>query len=214
VGAIVAAHVLSGKVKTDEHLPSRPSASIGGFPFLTQALHGNYSDVTVTAHNLPIDGVEVTTLTANLLGVHLPFSQAVHGSVSQVPVDKVDGSALLSFANVNNYLASKSVPLRIALGSNGTAMVTDHAVVHGKRVSFSGVGAVTVRDSVVHVSVATTSSQGGFANRLARFSVPLQDLPFHLNIQSVVVTPTGLYCTGAADKIVLGAPPRGRQPGH
>jgi LmeA-like phospholipid-binding len=206
VGAIVAAHVLAGKVQTDEHLPSRPSASIGGFPFLTQAFSGKYSDVTITAHNLRVDAVQVTTLTAHLHGVHLPLSKVVHSSVTRVPVDRVDGTAFVSFANVNTYLAGKHLSLRVAPGANGTATVTDRLVVHGKRLSLRGVGAVTVRHSVVHVRVTKLAGAVGLPNRVASFSVPLRGLPFRIQVRSVSVTSTGLSGTGAARNIVLGSP--------
>lgn len=209
VGAIVGAHVLAGKVKTDEHLSSRPSASIGGFPFLNQAFGGNYKDVTITAHNVDLSGVTVTTLTAHLHGVHLPFGKVVHGSVSQVPVDRVDGTAFVSFANVNSYLASRHLSVRIAPGHNGEAAVTDRVVVHGKHLSLTGLGSATVSGNIIRVQVTKLSGPVNLGNRVANFTVPLHALPFRIALESVSVTPTGLSGTGGATNIVLGAPTRG-----
>jgi hypothetical protein len=213
VGAIVAAHVLAGKIQTDEHLPNRPSASIGGFPFLTQAFGGDYKSVTITAHEVPINRVSVTTLTAHLHGVHLPFSKVISGSVSRVPVDRVEGTAFLSFADANSYLAGHHVAgsvVRLRPGTNGTADVVDRLHIAGKAVSLHGVGTVSVSNNVVTVGVSHltgSSSSTVLSLALNRLNVgfPLSGLPFRLHLTSVTVTSSGLSGTGEATDIVLGS---------
>jgi len=214
VGAVVGAHVLAGKVQTDEHLPNRPSASIGGVPFLTQAFGGKYNDVKITAREVPVNGVPVTTLTANLHGVHLPFTKVIHGSVSQVPVDRVDGTAFVSFADANSYLAHHSVAgqlLTLSAGSGGSAAILDKTRIAGKRVTLNGLGTVTVSANVVTVGVSHLTGAGlgakalNLATRDLSVAFPLQALPFRLGLKSVTVTPTGLLGTGGATNIVLGS---------
>jgi hypothetical protein len=218
IGAIVGAHVLAGKVQTDEHLQNRPSASIGGFPFLTQAFNGKYKDVTITGHNVVVDGVTVNTLVAHLHGVHLPFGKVIHGSVSQVPVDSVNGTAFVSFANANAYLSKHLTGEQATLsgGPGHSVNVVDRLRLGGKKLSLDGVGTVSVSDSVVvvhvaHLSGAETSGSGAdtqtlrLAVKRLRIAVPLQELPFRMNVTSVAVSPTGLTGTGSATKIVLGS---------
>lgn len=134
VGAVVAAHVLADKIQTDEHLPSRPDVSIGGFPFLTQAIAGNYSDVTVTVHGLTVSGVPVSTLVAHLHGVHVSASAAIKGDVHRVPVDRADGRVVLSFADLNRYLAgrlriSATSGLRVSIVRNVVQLSPSHVPV-------------------------------------------------------------------------------------
>jgi hypothetical protein len=205
VGAIAGAHVLAGKVQSAANLPSRPTATIGGFPFLTQALRGNYQDVTITANNLPLHGVTVTTLTAHLHGMHVPLHDVLHGTVSEVPVDRIDGTALMSFASVNSYLASQQLTPRLAAGVSGHAVVTERTGIRGKRVLRTGVAAVTVSDNAVHVRVAKLSAPGHRGHTAVRFSVPLTGLPFQLQVTSVAVSPVGLTASGSAQHVVLDA---------
>ncbi|HKO26054.1 MAG TPA: DUF2993 domain-containing protein, partial [Solirubrobacteraceae bacterium] len=144
IGAVVGAHVLAGKVQNFEHLPHRPSASINGVPFLTQAFGGKYNNVHITAHEVPVNQVPVTTLDVTMHGVHLPFSKAVHGSVSQVPVDRANGTAFVSFADANSYLAKHPVggqTVRLSPGSGGASVnVTGQIRVKGKTANLHGVG--------------------------------------------------------------------------
>jgi hypothetical protein len=211
IGAVVGAHVLAGKVQNFENLPNRPSASISGIPFLTQAVGGKYHNVKITAHGVPVNQVPVTTLTANLHGVHLPFSKALHGSVSQVPVDRVDGTAYVSFSDANTYLAKHPVAgQNIRLGAAGSARsvnVTDQTRVAGKQVTLHGVGLVSVNNNVVTVTVSKLSgrrSPKGSAKHLT-VSLPLQGLPFRLQLNTVNVGSAGMTGTGGATNIVLGA---------
>jgi hypothetical protein len=214
VGALVGAHVLAGKVQTDEHLPNRPSASIGGIPFLTQAIDGKYKDVTITAQEVPVNQVQVTTLTAHLKGVHLPLSKVIGGSVSQVPVDQVTGTAFVSYADANSYLAKHRLGgqlIRLSSGGGATLDVLDKAKVAGQKVSLRGSGTLAVKGNVVSVAVASLSGSKAAASLVSavlkklNISFPLTGLPFRLQLSSVSVTTAGLTGSGGASHIVLGS---------
>jgi hypothetical protein len=204
VGAIVGAHVLASKVKTDEHLANRPNASIGGFPFLTQAVGGNYKDVTVTANNVVVNGLTITTLTAQLHGMHLPLSHVLHGSVATVPVDRIEATAYIAYSDINQYLLSQHTSLRVSAGPTGQMSLSDRVGGHGKHVSLSGDGAVTVSDNIIHVRVTRVSGVSALAARTLRFSLPLKGIPFRIDVQSVTASSSGITAKGGASNTVLG----------
>lgn len=218
VGAIVGAHVLATKLQADEHLPSRPSTSIGGFPFLTQAIGGKYSDVTVTATEVPVESATVTTLTAHLHGVHVPLGKVIHGSVSQVPVDRVDGTAYVSFVDANHYLQGHGpagAEVTLSAGVGGELRVSEAVRIAGHRAALSGTGHVSVRgDNVVAVditslkastSVAGTNLSATVPVRLRHLSIPLSGLPFRFTLSSITVSSTGVTASGSAHHVVLGS---------
>lgn len=219
LGAIVAAHVLAGKVQTYEHLPSRPSATIGGIPFLTQALTGHYKDVTIEASNVPIHGLSVTSLIAHLHGVHIPIS-SVHGSVSQVPVDQVTATAFVAYAAINTYLNShqpRDNSLSLHPGTGSQPVVVDHMRVDGKPVTMRGVGTVSLVGNVLAVGVTdlVRTSGGTSVNKASlqrvlrrlKVAVPLRGLPFRISLQSVSVSAFGVTVVGGAQDVVLGSHP-------
>jgi hypothetical protein len=217
LGAIVAAHVLAGKVQNDEHLAHRPAASIGGIPFLTQALAGKYNDVTIKAADVVVSGVTVTMVTAHLYGVHIPLKAALRDRVAQVPVNRVAGSAFVSFDDVNTYLsahhpAGQAISLRSGQGNSATIM--DKLRVAGKTFSLRGVGTLTLSDNVVTIGVShllgaaagkTVSAKVlSDAQKALRISIPLQDLPFRIKLNSVTISVAGITATGGALNTVLG----------
>jgi hypothetical protein len=210
VGAHVAAHVLAGKLETDEHLSSRPSVSIGGIPFLTQAFAGKYSDITVTAHDFTTtDGVPVQTLSAKLHGVHVPLSKVIHGSVKQVPVDRVDGRAFVSFDGLARYLAGHGAAVRLKRAS-ATSVEVIRRISAGKRTaSVDGIATIRVSSDVVTLSVGrlTVNGLGSQPVPVAPYllQVPLRALPFRFSVTSVTVTDAGIAGTGVAHHVVLGS---------
>jgi hypothetical protein len=219
VGALAAAHVLASKVESDEHLPNRPDVSIDGIPFLTQAFGGDYKDVSITAHDVPVAQVPVTTLHVNLHHAHLPFGRVIRGSVSTVPIDRITGSAFISFTDANDYLARHSpVASLVQLqpsGTAGSATVLDRITVGGRRLTLRGEGTVSVSNNVVRVGVSKLSgavASGGhvassvinLALRQLNLAFPLQSIPFQLQLTSVQITPTGITGTGVATNVVLG----------
>jgi hypothetical protein len=209
VGAIVAAHVIADRIQTDEHLSSRPAVSVGGFPFLTQAVRGDYSDVTVTLHDFATkSGLTMDTVKVHLHGVHLPLSRAVKSSgVRSIPVDRVDGTALLTYPQLNAYLRPKH--LTVGPGAGGTVRVTTQTTVAGARLAVFGTGRAQVSHGVLTV---TTSSVGAAAGSHAgslpahlSVSFPLAGLPFRLALGRVSATTGGVQATGTATGVVLGS---------
>jgi hypothetical protein len=203
VGAHVAAHVLAGKLQSDEHLASRPDTSIGGFPFLTQAVHGKYSDVKVTAHDVTTtDGVHIETLTVHLHGVHVPLSKVVGGSVKTVPVDHADGTAFVSFSEISQYLAGRGMTLTLNRASSGAVSVIGRIPLAGHVHRVDAAASIAVSHDVVTLS---SSKLTGKVLRPFVLSIPLRSLPFRIDVTSVTVGVDGITGTGTANSVVLGS---------
>jgi hypothetical protein len=209
VGALVAAQVLSSKLKTDEHLASRPDVTVGGFPFLTQAISGKYSDVKVTAHDIDLHGLDVSTFAVQLHGAHIPLKEAVRDQVHQVPVDTANGQATVTYAAIDQYLAGRH--LKVSMAPGGRLRVTGSVDIAGHTFSASGIGSATVAANVIRVHIDQVSAGVGshighlsLAQRIT-FSLPLTGLPFRIALGTVRATSAGVYATGVAHHIVLGS---------
>jgi hypothetical protein len=209
VGAIIAAQVLASKIKTDEGLAHRPDVTVGGFPFLTQAVRGKYSDVRVTASGVTLNGIDVTTIAVQLHGAHIGLGAALHGNVHTVPVDTADGQVTISYPAVDAYLKSRH--LTVSQGSGGQVKVTGSVRIAGQTVRASGIGTATVASSVIAVHVHQISVAAGthvshlsLAQRI-NFTLPLNGLPFRIALGSVLGTPNGIVATGIARDLVLGS---------
>jgi hypothetical protein len=203
VGAHVAAHVLSGKLESDEHLADRPSVTIGGIPFLTQAWRGFYDDIKVTTHDfITADHLELDTMTVYLLGVHIPRSDVIKGSVSKVPVDRLKGSVFVSFVDIEAYLAARGANVKLSETPKGAIGVVGESTHLGPFPRLlNGVATVSIDNSVLTLSVGLNKT----GTKVFKIPVPLRGLPFRITVDSVTVAAGGITGTGTAHNVVLGS---------
>ena len=105
VAAAAAEYQVSTRLRA---LPSAPDGRSGGFPFLTQALAGDYRKVEVYAEKLDVGQLTDVGLTARLYHVRVPFRDVVAGSVTGFTVDDTQGSVLITKEELANLLPGVS----------------------------------------------------------------------------------------------------------
>jgi len=190
VGDRVAAHYAENKVAAGiqdaEHLPSTPDVTIHGIPFLTQLVNGRYHNVEVVVHGFRGAGVTVDVVDAHLRGVLLPFSDVIHGDVNGVPVDRVDGAAVVSYAELTRVVGHG---VTYAYAGNGRIKASLGGVSAEVRVSVNG------RDLVL----------SPFSGSVGAADVLLPHLPFHLHLESVTATGDGVRIVVGARHVVFRA---------
>jgi hypothetical protein len=205
IGVVVADHEIAGRVQTAYNLPSKPSVSVHGFPFLTQVVSGHYDEIDVSTGQLTTQGVTVDDLVAKLTGVRAPMSDLLgHGS-SSIAAAQVSGTATVPFASVRSRL-----PAGVQLSQDGSALRLS-----GK-VSYLGLSVPVTADALLSPSgagIAVTPTRIQVANGGSalsslisgqfRFVVPVTGLPLHLAIKSVSVVPGGVRVGVAATNVAF-----------
>jgi hypothetical protein len=205
IGVVVADHEIASRIQTAYQLPSEPSVSVHGFPFLTQVVSGNYHEIDVTVGQLTTQEVTVDHLTAQLTGVHAPVGDLFeHGSPS-ITAAQVAGTATVPFSSVRRRL-----PAGVRLSQDGSALrlagtvrylglsvpVTADAALSP---SGTGIAVTPTRITVANgSSVLSSLISGRF-----RFVVPVTGLPLHLAIKSVSVVPGGVRVGAAATNVAF-----------
>ena len=190
-------------------LHGTPGVDITGFPFLTQAVAGRYDDVRISLTAAELGQPAGTKAAIDLHGVQVPLSAVLAGSVRKVPVDRVDGTATLSYA----LLSAKLGPGTRLTREGSGLRVTRTVDILGRRVPLTATGKVTLEgtDLVVHVSRATGAGvtvPGFLLDRAVglldlRYTVP--KLPFGLKLTSVTPAAGGVDVRVEATNAVLGA---------
>lgn len=178
------------RIKREQGLVEQPSVTIGGFPFLTQAVAGRYDDVSLTLSDLRRGPVVVTRLTANLSGVHLPLSEVLSHRLGQVPVDYASAQVFVDWADVNRWLGDRHLVLGPASG--GRVRVSATAEIAGLAVGGSATGRLTVTRDAVTVTAGPLGVQ-----------IPLPGLPFHIRLITARSTQAGLLVDASASGLVL-----------
>jgi hypothetical protein len=101
--ASTAEYQVSTRVREQLALPDDPAVKINGFPFLVQALAGDYKKVDVSADNLTVGQLHEVGMRAELYHVRLPVNQLVGGS-PDIHVDDAQGSLLITRQDLINLM--------------------------------------------------------------------------------------------------------------
>lgn len=188
-------------------LAGTPDVDITGFPFLTQAVSGTYRDVRISLTADELGQPAGTKADVSLRGVHVPLSKVIGGSVSEVPVDRVDGAASLSYPLLSSQLGGDT-----SLSWTGSALrVTRTVEVLGYSVPLTADGTVRLDGQDVRIDVSNVAAAGqGIPSAVVRRASGLLDLhyrvpalPFGLKLTAVRPGAQGVQVTVAAKDTVL-----------
>lgn len=211
---LIAEDVLAGKIRSELQLASDPDVSIHGFPFLTQAFGGEYDDIEITANavELRAEGMpELPPMTfhANLYGVQVPFSDAISGSISEVPISRAEGSVTVPFDAIPAFIGED---MALSEGKDGAINIEGTKNLAGFDVQYSGVGRIEIADgkiTVVGESVQILGQEvpddlvSALTEELG-FNFDIPALPFGLQITSARATDAGLQVSATGKNFVLG----------
>jgi LmeA-like phospholipid-binding len=207
VGVGIAERRVADQIATRGDLTSAPDVKITGFPFLTQAVSGTYQDIRVHLTAEELSQPAGTRADVSLHGVHVPLSDVLSGSVKQIPVDRVDGTATLSYALLADQLGGNTT----LTGEGDGIRLTKSVKVLGIAFDVTATGTVTLhgQDIVVDVQKASAGdahvpdSVLGQVTQLLDFSYRVPELPFGLQLTSVRPAPEGLDVAVQASDTVL-----------
>src|SRR3981189_2702919 len=89
--AAFAEHTISQKARAQLGLADDPSVSIHGFPFTTQALSGDYSQISVSAAGVRVAKLSDVELSAELKNVTAPLSELLAGNTKAIKIGTLQG---------------------------------------------------------------------------------------------------------------------------
>ena len=207
VGVGIAEDRVAEQLADRGQLAGTPDVEITGFPFLTQAVSGRYSDVRIHLTAEELGQPAGTRADVSLQGVHVPLSDALSGSVQQIPVDRVDGTATLSYALLADQLGGDTTLAR----SGDGIQLTKSVEVLGFDFTVTAAGTVTLdgQDVVIDVHDASAGAVDvpdfvlDTADELLDFRYRVPALPFGLQLTSVQPAAGGVDVRVQAQDTVL-----------
>lgn len=196
-----------------------PDVSVGGVPFLTQVLAGNYRRISVALRDLSSDnadtlpkGVRVQRLDVLARDVAAPL-QALRTGQGDIVAKNVDGTAVLDYASVAAMLGQPGVTVA---ERNGRLAVTAPLELLGQKFTVNGTAELKVVEGAVQVRFREMTADGlagvpgaqgllnGYAEKIS-IDMPFGQLPFGLAVKDVQPRPEGLVLTATAANVVLNA---------
>lgn len=196
------------RIAQQADLPGAPEVDIAGFPFLSQAVTGNYDDIRLAFTSDDLGQPAGTRAEIHLRDVDVPLSDVVDGSVQQVPVGRMEGSATLSYALLSEQIGPNT---RLEKDEDGLR-ITRTMEIAGRRVPLSAAGEVSVDGGDLLIHVETASGAGaelpsilvGQVSELLGLRYRLPGLPFGLVIEGVRPEEEGVVVFAQADGTVIG----------
>ncbi|WP_409328617.1 LmeA family phospholipid-binding protein [Trujillonella humicola] len=193
-------------IATEGELAGPPDVSIEGWPFLTQAMGGTYEDVRISLSAADLGQPEGTTADVRLQGVRVPLSDVLDGSVTEIPVDRIDGTVTLSYELLSRELGTDTT----LAPEGGGLRLTKTVRVLGFEVPLTAVGTVVLQGQELVIDVDEAGAAGvdlpGSVVAAAADALDLRyavDLPFGLELTSVSPGDDGVRVTGGAVDTVL-----------
>lgn len=196
------------QVAVEYRLTGQPTVSFGGFPFLTQALAGEYESLDVGIGDYTDQGIALQNVEVRLEGLHAPLSDLMNGDTSALVADRATASAVIPYGVVQKQLAERGVTeLSRSADGNVLAKGTYQAPVIGEvpieltvslRLTAQGVVIVPEKVSAAGVQVPLAAVKEAFT-----YTVPLAGLPLGSKLTGVTPVDSGLRVTGEATNVPL-----------
>lgn len=211
----VAEGQIADRVQTSQSLADKPHVGVAGFPFLTQVARGRYKQVTIDVSGLTRDGLRLDQIRIVAEGVRVDPGDLLSGSVQSVPVDHARGSVLISYADLNSYLAQRidGPKITVSRGGSSNLRVTGSVDVPvlGRPISLSGDAKVQVEgENITLLPTAISAVTGllpGFAQTSAQEALTvrfaLKGLPFGVHLGQPTVTADGIRIGASGDGLTL-----------
>ena len=192
--AAAAEYQVSKKMRTELNLTSDPSVDIHGFPFITQALAGDYRDIAIDAAGVPVNSqLRDLEIAADLHDVRVKLSDLLAGNVQQVKVAEVDGQVKVKSTDIGRVLRIPDLSVNpvsldtvLGTGAQDTEDAKDHIQDPGGSDSGSGPDQLAGKAGV---EMSGTIDLAGERTKVNAFGV------ISLSDGAVVITPKKLQLT-------------------
>lgn len=194
----------------------RTEVHIGGFPFLTQVLRGDYREVEVRAEDVTIRDVPDVTVQVTLHGVHLSMSDLRAHDLNDVPVDRIEGTAEVTYQAVADRIADAGRQIGITdvglRSSDGELQLAVSLDLLGQRVVGVADGSLAVSDGALRITATGLDVDGSAPAELADPALAavnavltdvavLPTLPYDLKLTSVSLTADGIRADAVATDV-------------
>ncbi|HET9518752.1 MAG TPA: DUF2993 domain-containing protein [Actinoplanes sp.] len=194
-----------------------PDVTIGGVPFVTQVLAGEYQQITIGLRDFKGPAGNGQTVRLPLLDirandVRAPLA-AIRSGSGQIVATTVTGVGTVDYAGLAELVGRDG----IALGErDGKLTMRGPVEALGRTFTITGTAELTVVDDVLRVRFAELTAEGvtglpavqdlldSYAKDVS-VDVKLPKLPLRLAVTAVQPRPEGLVVTAAADEVPLGA---------
>lgn len=186
-----------------------PEVDVRGFPFLTQAIAGEYEHVTVSLADAELGGVPMSG-TVELYGVILPLSEVLSGSITSLAADRSTVVARIPSAD---FVEALGLPgIRLSAGPVDAVRISTTVTVGAQTFPVVGDATVAVVDGTLSISAQPSEvgdtdistvpkAVASAATAALSVSIPLTGLPVDIQTAEVAVDGTDVVITATTGAV-------------
>lgn len=210
VGVAIAERRVGQGIAEAADLASPPEVDIVGFPVLDEAVRGSYDEVRIDFTAEDLDQPAGTRAEVVLRGAQVPFGN-LFGTVEEVPVDRLEGTATLSYA-----LLSEQIGPDTELSRDGDGLrITRTVDIAGEQIPLEATGTVTLEGTELLIDVQSASGAGidipeavvEQAGELLSLRYEVPELPYGLELVDVRPARDGVVVEARGEGTVIRAAP-------
>ncbi|HEX2313629.1 MAG TPA: DUF2993 domain-containing protein [Thermomonospora sp.] len=206
IGVMIVEDRIGREVAAQYDLQQDPDVTVHGFPFLTQAIGGEYDRIDVRIPEYTQQDVTLSDVRVEMHGLRAPLGDVTGGNTDNVRARTATASAVIPYSLLQRYapkevtrITPRGSDLQVDLSGSiagftldGTAVVSVRATDEGIRVTPRSIG-----NGLVQIPVNVLRERLGW-------TVPVRDLPVGSRISDVVVGESGLRVAATAEDVRLG----------
>lgn len=196
--------VVARRVQVAAELEQQPTVDIRGFPFLTQAVGGEYDRLDISLDSLERDGMRVQDLSVRLEQVHAPLARMLSrdGSIT-VRADSARARVLVPYEVIE-----QRIPIDAEVQRQGERLqLSGEVSVLGQQLPAKALVEPSVADGQLVFEAAEVRAGGRtMTDRMAdafSFTVDVGELPFGLQVDGARAAADGLRVTARGADILL-----------
>ncbi|MEV4539926.1 DUF2993 domain-containing protein [Asanoa sp. NPDC049518] len=208
------AEQVSNEVAAQNVQSAPPEVSVGGFPFLTQVLKGNYEEISIVMRDVKgdVDGNAVNLPRLDVVARDVAASlDTLRSGQGDVIAKTVDGTGTITYESVTALIDQPGLKLS---EREGKLLASAPVEVLGQRFTVNGAAELSVQGRQIKINLKDATADGlpavplaqqVVANFIQRISinVDVPALPFNMELKKVEPTTDGLAVTATAKDVPL-----------
>ncbi|TDE26813.1 DUF2993 domain-containing protein [Nonomuraea mesophila] len=190
---------LANRIAAATDLSGKPTVTIEGIPFLTQALSGHYPEVRFDLGTLTYGGVPVENLRGAAYDVTAPLADVLQNRAN-VHARRVAVTGTLTRATIDKY-----APRGVKISGNGRRLVASGELTVGvRKVTFEAELKVEVADGGIRLQAEKIEGVPDQAARFVSYTIPFKGkLPFDVKVTGVKNVADGLEIAAEASDVPI-----------
>ncbi|MBE1589766.1 DUF2993 domain-containing protein [Nonomuraea angiospora] len=190
---------LSNRIAAATDLSDKPTVTIEGIPFLTQAISGHYPEVRFDLGTFTYGGVPIKNLRGAAYDVTAPLADVLQNRAN-VQAGRVTVSGTLTRATIDKY-----APRGVKIGGNGDRLTASGEVTVGvQKVKFNAEMRVELADGGIKIQAEKIEGVPDQLASLVSYTIPFKGkLPFDVKVTGVKSVPEGLEFSAEASDVPI-----------